>query len=179
MMTKWKVLCLLSIVVAVCLVLLILDSYTIFPIFILFFATPLSLIILRDAIRISIRENQWPKIYLSLIGSVFFGLLIFYLFHEWDFLGTKVLKAEFIDDLSRVDLTLWENGKFRAESGYMFGGDRYEGNYRIEGNQIKFNKNPVENDFIPMTLSISGDKIYFREDSSFYYFKITRNLLKQ
>ncbi|NEU08627.1 hypothetical protein GZH53_09920 [Flavihumibacter sp. R14] len=95
--------------------------------------------------------------------------------------GKEIIDSAFIDDRSRMDLTLYENGKFLIYSNWLFGEDRFEGTYKLNGDTIIFDKFPVtDNDFIGQKIIIDRTerKIYFRKgkdgnyDKSFYYFQI-------
>ena len=97
------------------------------------------------------------------------------------FWGKKIIESAFLDDRSRMDLELYENGKYLIYSNWFFGENRFEGNYKLNGDTIIFAKTPVtDNDFIEQKIVIdrSEKKIYFRKginesyDKSFYYFQI-------
>lgn len=97
------------------------------------------------------------------------------------FWGEKIIDSAFLDDRSRMDLELYENGKYLIYSNWLFGENRFEGNYKLNGDTIVFNKTPVtDNDFIAQKIVIdrTAKKIYFRKgsdgnyDKSFYYFQI-------
>lgn len=97
--------------------------------------------------------------------------------------GEKYLEAAFLDDRSRMDLTLYKNGEFVIYSNWLFGEERYTGSYHLKGDTIVFDKYPMpENDFISKEIVINRTekKIYFREvgngnyEMSFYYFQIDK-----
>lgn len=94
-----------------------------------------------------------------------------------------ILDAKLIDDLSAIDLTLYEDSTFYLHSHSPFGTTyEKEGNYKLLKNQIIFSEHPYVNDFIPDTIWIIKDKIIweFNEDGTpnedfARYFKISRN----
>jgi len=97
------------------------------------------------------------------------------------FWGKKIISSRFQDDMSGMDLDLYENGKYTIYSNWMLGENRFEGNYILNGDTIIFTRTPVvENDFIEQKIVIDrlAKKIYFRKeqdgsyDKSFYYFQI-------
>lgn len=129
-----------------------------------------------------IKLRQFPTIVSILI---FLSLIITYsvIYSERNgmFWGKKIINAAFLDDRSRMDLTLYENGKFIIFSNWLFGEERFEGSYKISGDTIIFSKIPVtNNDFVSKEIIINHaeNKIYFRKgkdgnyDKSFYFFQI-------
>lgn len=93
----------------------------------------------------------------------------------------KNIEASFLDDFSRTDITLYDNGKYIIFNNWMFGEMRFEGKYKLLGDTIIFEKMPVtDNDFISKEIIIDrkSKRIYFRKDKdgnyekSFYYFQI-------
>jgi hypothetical protein len=144
----------------------------------LVFLVPAVLIQVCKAVYYSIKEKQLNKIHSLLTFCLILLASILYFYEEGYFWGQQVLKAEFIDERSRIDLILWENGKFKALDGWLFGIDAHKGNYNFINGTIKFDRFPIERDFIPKELKLTDDKIYFSSrDSSFYFFQITKNYL--
>ncbi len=100
-----------------------------------------------------------------------------------------VLKAELIDDLSRIDLILRENNSFEMTStGMFFYQESKTGGYQIKNDTLFFSIEPYSNDFIPKKVLYlpNKDRIYFKgyksgvidtTDSFAYYFEITLNNL--
>jgi hypothetical protein len=130
------------------------------------------------------KYKQLPKTLLSITFIILSGSYILtYEIRNGAFAGPKYLDAAFLDDRSRMDLTLYENGKFVIYSNWLFGEDRYDGIYHLKGDTIVFDKYPVlDNDFISKEILINRteNKIYFRKnkdgiyDESFYYFQIDK-----
>ena len=127
-----------------------------------------------------IKEKQLPSI---ITVVIFFLIISSYILIERNsielFLGKKVLEASFLDDRSRMDLTLYENKKYVIHSNWMFGSENFTGKYNMHGDTIEFEKYPVtDNNFIAKTIIRRGCKIYFfinkkgLYDTDFYYFKI-------
>jgi hypothetical protein len=127
-----------------------------------------------------IKEKQFPSIMTTLL---FFLIISSYVLIERNsiglFLGKKVLEAAFLDDRSRMDLTLYKNGKYVIHSDWIFGSENFTGKYNMHGDTIEFENYPVtDNDFIAKTIIRHGDKIYFfinkkgLYETDFYYFKI-------
>lgn len=113
--------------------------------------------------------------------------LTFYLIVGLSFLTscgpTVVLDAKLIDDLSAIDLTLYEDSTFYLQAHSPFGTTyEKEGSYKLLKNQIIFLEHPYYNDFIPDTIYIIKDKLIreFNEDGTpnedfARYFEITKN----
>ena len=66
----------------------------------------------------------------------------------------------------------------------MFSNEEFEGKYRLQGDKLIFFDKHYNNDFIPDTLTIGRDKIYFQFDSTgkllsnfAAYFSIRQNKL--
>jgi len=79
------------------------------------------------------------------------------------FKSEKVLQASLIDDFSSIHLTLRKNHEFEITSKYFFGPDEiFRGEYEIYDSKIIFLDPPYDNDLIPDTVFIEGDKIYLR-----------------
>lgn len=102
-----------------------------------------------------------------------------YCYRNGLFWGKKIIEAAFIDDRSRMDLTLYKNGNFLINSNWLFGDETFTGKYQIKGDTIEFTKYPVvDNDFVAKKIIRKNKKIYFRlnnpsnYDTTFYYFQI-------
>ncbi len=102
------------------------------------------------------------------------------------FKSKKILEATLMDDLSAIHLTLRADKKFEMVSSNMFSEKVYKGNYQIVDNKIIFKDKRYDNDFIPDTVTIIGDKIIIRFDESgkpitdfATYFDIKRNEIKK
>lgn len=80
--------------------------------------------------------------------------------------GKIILKAHLHDDLSGLDLILRDDNTFEMISTTIFTENVFEGKYLKSENKIIFKDRPYDNDFIPDTLTISNDTIYFRFDSN-------------
>ena len=109
-----------------------------------------------------------------------------YLYRNGFFWGKKIIEATFLDDRSRMDLTLFENGNYLINSNWLFGEESFTGTYKMKNDTIEFINYPVtDNDFIAKKNIIYRDKIYFRQDNSghydttFYYFQIDFDKRKQ
>ncbi|MEI7508035.1 MAG: hypothetical protein WCJ62_01055 [Flavobacterium sp.] len=106
---------------------------------------------------------------------------LIYNYRNGAFFGTKYLTGTFLDERSRMDIILYKNGKYIIFSNWLFGEDRFEGNYKVDNDTILFEKYPIiDNDFISQKIVINKveKKIYFRKNKNgnynkdFYYFKI-------
>lgn len=102
------------------------------------------------------------------------------------FKSPVVLAATLNDDLSFIDLRLRENKTFEVDVATMFGNEIFTGKYDIQGDKLIFLNKPYSNDFIPDTLTIGRDKIYFQFDSTrkplsnfAAFFTISQNKLKK
>jgi len=102
-----------------------------------------------------------------------------YCYKNGFFWGKKIIEAAFLDDRSRMDLTLYENGHFLISSNWLVGVETFTGKYHINGDTIEFTKYPiVDNDFVAKRIIRKDKKIYFRlndsfnYDTTFYYFQI-------
>jgi Na+/proline symporter len=82
------------------------------------------------------------------------------------FKSKKILEATLMDDLSAIHLTLRADNTFEVVSSTMFSEQTFKGDYRLVDNKIVFKDRPYDNDFIPDTLVIVGDKIICRFDKS-------------
>jgi hypothetical protein len=120
----------------------------------------LGAIILIVTVQSLLKRNRNALILgLSLIGIV----TITEIAKSELFKSKMILKAILIDDLSSINLILRENKKFEVRSTYYFGPDKiFEGKYEIQDSKIIFNDKPYSSDFIPDTLFIFEDKIYFQ-----------------
>jgi len=130
----------------------------------------------------SIKEKKLPKkLQLILFMSLIISFTLIYNYRNGTFFGAKYLTGTFMDERSRMDINLYKNGKYIISSNWLFGEDRFEGNYKVDNDTISFEKYPViDNDFISQKIVIdkAEKKIYFRKnkngnyDKEFYYFKI-------
>jgi hypothetical protein len=71
--------------------------------------------------------------------------LILVLFFEWGwysgiFNGTPIGKMYSIGERGRKDIKLYSSGKFLLFDGWIFGEERFEGSFEINGNSIMFNQ---------------------------------------
>ena len=82
------------------------------------------------------------------------------------FKSEKILEATLNDDLSSLHLTLRKNKSFQMTSVTMFSHETFNGTYNLTNDKIIFLDKPYDNDFIPDTLTIIGDKIILQFDSS-------------
>ena len=102
-----------------------------------------------------------------LIGALIIGIiLISELFSSELFKSKRVLEATLKDDLSSIHLILRADNKFVVVSSTMFNEHVFKGDYHFLGNKIIFKDKRYDNEFIPDTLTIIGDKIIFRFDKS-------------
>ena len=128
------------------------------------------------------KHKQLPsKLSISIFMIFLMAYVIIYGNRNGLFWGKKIIESVFIDERSRLDLDLYENGKFLIYSNWLFGESRLEGTYKLVGDTIIFDKPPVTNkNFIAQRIIIdrTAEKIYFMKgndgsyDKSFYYFKI-------
>ncbi|HTG66334.1 MAG TPA: hypothetical protein VL859_08170 [Flavobacterium sp.] len=122
-----------------------------------------------------------------LIGVVIFGTFLFSeLVDSEIFKSKKILEAILIDDQSAIRLTLRADKKFEMVSSNLFSEKIYKGNYQLIDDKIIFKDKRYDNNFIPDTVSIIGDKIIIRFDKSgnpitdfATYFDIKRNEIKK
>lgn len=123
--------------------------------------------------------------------GIFIGVVIFGIFLSSELLNSeifkskRILEATLIDDLSAMRLTLRDDKKFEMESSNLFSEKIYKGNYQLIGNKIIFKDKRDDNNFIPDTVSIVGDKIIIRFDNNGQpitdfarYFDIKKNEIK-
>lgn len=125
------------------------------------------------------RKTKIPKIIIGINLILFCTIPITEYFRRKDFSGEKKLEAAFIDDRSRMDLTLFKNGKYLIKSNWLFGMEEFKGDYILNKDTIEFKKYPlVENDLLAKKIIMKKDKIFFRRnkngeyDTTFYYFQI-------
>ncbi|PKV66455.1 hypothetical protein [Pontibacter ramchanderi] len=134
-------------------------------------------------IVIKIKETGQQPSWLPVLLSV--TVLLAYSLHFGSrnglFDGEKVLDGAFLDDRSRMDLTLYSNGKYTIYSNWLFGEERLEGQYELKGDTILFKNYPVVGtDFIAQKIIINKEegRIYFRKlsdgtyDKDFYFSRI-------
>ncbi|WP_143961210.1 hypothetical protein [Litoribacter populi] len=128
-----------------------------------------------------IKEVKLPDFKLLSIlfisGGLFLGIYGFRNGLFWN----KSLEAAFIDERSRMDLMLFENGNYIIFANWFLGEERFEGKYEIRGDTLVFKKSPVtDNDFIntESIIDYNAGKIYFKKgkdgeyDTTYYYFQI-------
>ena len=142
-----------------------------------------------------LRDELWDKIWLfsviplTLLGMTFLALFIFTIISKNRkgiligiaiigviclselitselFKSKRILEATLMDDLSAIRLTLRADNRFEVVSSNMFDEEVYKGNYSLEKNKIIFKDKRYNNDFIPDTLTILGDKIIIRFDNN-------------
>jgi len=109
------------------------------------------------------KKNKLTSITHALGMVVIFS---FILYHSELFKSKKELDSSLIDDLSRIDLILRENGRFETNSSSLFGTTvSIRGKYLIKNDTIIFLDKPYTNDFIPDTVVIDRDKnaIFFNK----------------
>ena len=101
------------------------------------------------------------------------------------FKSPVILNASLKDDLNIIYLRFRENKTFEVNVTTMFDNEEFTGKYNLQGEKLIFLDKHYDNDFIPDTLTIGKDKIYFQFDSSgkplsnfAAYFTITQNKLK-
>jgi hypothetical protein len=121
------------------------------------------------------------------IGAIIIGtVLCSELINSEIFKSKKTLEATLIDDQSAINLTLRADKKFEMVSSNMFSEKVYKGNYQLIDDKIIFKNKRYDNDFIPDTVSIIGDKIIIRFDKNgkpitdfARYFDIKRNEIQK
>jgi len=101
------------------------------------------------------------------------------------FKSEKILEASLYDDLSVINLTLRKNNTFEINSATMFGNQNFNGKYKLANDKIIFPDKHYNNNFIPDTLTIIKDKIFFKFDKDnksitefATCFKVTKNKLQ-
>jgi len=140
----------------------------------------ISIISLLKAVKFSFINKLLPSKWLLLALFILTTSMPLYEYYQnGGFWGKKVLESAFIDERSRMDLTLFENGKYQIVSNWLIGQESFTGNYKIYKDTIEFEEYPViDNDFISKKIIIKNNKIYFRQDNfgkydtTFYYFQI-------
>lgn len=97
----------------------------------------------------------------------------------------EILKATLMDDLSAIHLTLNDDSTFEVALSTMFSEKTFKGNYKLMNDKLIFKDRPYDNEFIPDTLYIQGDKIVFQFDKEgkaitnfASYFKIHENKIE-
>tara|TARA_B110000967_G_scaffold10822_1_gene10624 strand:- start:509 stop:1036 length:528 start_codon:yes stop_codon:yes gene_type:complete len=113
-------------------------------------------------LSIAQKSKRGILIGLLIIGTVF----VTELFSSELFKSNKILEATLMDDLSVIHLTLREDNTFEVVSSTMFSEQIFKGDYNLIDNKIIFKDQPYDNDFIPDTLVILGDKIICRFDKN-------------
>lgn len=139
-----------------------------------------TFMIIISAIITSISCRQFPPkwTFISCIVMII-SMPLDYSYKNGFFWGKKIIEAAFLDDISRMDLTLFENGHYLIKSNWLFGEETFTGKYQMKGDTIEFEKYPViENDAVAKRIIRKNNKIYFNlnnsgnYDTTFYYFKI-------
>ncbi|RTQ46538.1 hypothetical protein EJV47_21540 [Hymenobacter gummosus] len=90
------------------------------------------------------------------------------------FYGRQVLSGVFIDDFSRLDLVLYEDGHYLIEEGWILGSERFAGRYTRSGDSLIFDNYSFTGPKAPNhVLTRRGSRLYFPSaDTSFYHFQI-------
>ena len=121
-----------------------------------------------------------------LIGIIVLGVISFSQLTTSEFFKSKkVFEATLMDDLSAIQLNLRENNQFEVTVSTLFTEKVYKGIYELRENKIIFMDKRYNNDFIPDTLTIIGDKLILKFDSEgkpktdfATYFDIRKNTIK-
>jgi hypothetical protein len=165
----------------------IIEIFDLIAMYEIFISIPLSIIILGSLVLFVITIIEIYK--LKRLPNTLSILLFLIIILCWStiyvkrngFFWHKFIVASFIDDFSRTDITMYSNGKYIIFDNWLFGEQRYEGNYKMKGDTIVFKKIPVtDNNFISKEIILDrmNNRIYFRKDEngnydkSFYYFQI-------
>ena len=140
-----------------------------------------SIVVFVKLLILATKQKRLPNKFIALGTLVIIILfLLTYGVRNGAFYGEKIIDSAFLDDRSRIDLTLYENGKYTIFSNWLFGEERFQGTYKIKGDTIYFDNYPLKNNFIAKKIVINKKekKIYFKKnkngkyDRSFYYFQI-------
>jgi hypothetical protein len=140
-----------------------------------------SIVVFVKLLILATKQKRLPNKFIVLGTLVIIILfLLTYGVRNGAFYGEKIIDSAFLDDRSRIDLTLYENGKYIIFSNWLFGEERFQGTYKIKGDTIYFDNYPLKNNFIAKKIVINKKekKIYFKKnkngkyDRSFYYFQI-------
>lgn len=179
----WKKILLFFLLTAFTFFLLFAGKSSLFDI-VLFFLLSIEIIVscilLIKGIRYSFINKKLPSTWiLTILIFLTISIPIYNYYQNGGFWGKKIIESAFIDDRSRMDLTLFENGKYQIISNWLIGQESFTGNYKIHNDTIEFERFPViDNDFISKKIVIKDKKIYFRQnetgkyDTTFYYFQI-------
>jgi hypothetical protein len=111
---------------------------------------------------LTIISNNKIRFFFSLL--IISIILISTLLLPENFKSKKILEAFLDDDRSAVHLILRDNDEFEVISSGMFDETTYSGKFELLENKIIFKNRHFDNKFIPDTLTIIGDTIYFRFD---------------
>lgn len=122
-----------------------------------------------------------------LIGVIILGVFLYSEVIESEiFKSKKIVEATLIDDQSAMRLTLRADSTFEMESSNLFDEKIYKGHYQLANNKIIFKDKRDENNFIPDTVSIIGDRIILRFHKNgkpitdyARYFDITKSEIKK
>jgi hypothetical protein len=97
-----------------------------------------------------------------------------------------ILEATLEDDRTQLNLYPRQNQAFELVEHSILGERTFHGKYQVKGNQLIFLTSAYENEIIPDTVTILGDKIILRtnwkgEPSVEYgsYFQIEKNEIKK
>ncbi|TKG97322.1 hypothetical protein EYV94_02510 [Puteibacter caeruleilacunae] len=128
-----------------------------------------SIIDVLIGFRYGLKRNR-TKIFAH--ACVIFTILLIYIDTSETFKSRVIYSCELIDDLSRFDLKLRENGRFDNTVSGMFGYyEDYSGRYIQEGDYIIFKDRPYDNDFLPDTMLLDTTQnalfITRKKDGSF------------
>ena len=134
-------------------------------------------VFIKNAIKNHMETKQLPSRIIQILAIfIITCTTLLLLYRHGAFYGSKVIDATFLDDRSREDLALFEDGHYILKSGWMLGEELFTGTYERNDSIITLNKYPgPDNNFITKSMTIKGSRIYFQDnttDSSFYHFKI-------
>ncbi|MBC5773812.1 hypothetical protein H8S95_07035 [Pontibacter sp. KCTC 32443] len=117
-------------------------------------------------------------------GLIILSIVSTFLYNSELVKSKRVLQATLMDDLSAIHLTLRENRQFEVNASTLFTEDYFYGKYKVIDNKIIFLDKRYNNDFIPDTVTIVGDKIILEFENGepntdfASYFDIKKNELK-
>lgn len=164
--------------------LLLLITFDVAPLyqagFSLLFGLCSLLLLLLTASRLINSLTERRRLPVGLLG-VLLGLAalmgLSYAWRSGAFYGRKVLSGVFLDDFSRLDLTLYEDGRYLLESGWLLGPERFTGRYTMRGDSIGFHQPVLATELKNLVLVRRGSRLYFHRpgaasDTSFYHFQI-------
>ncbi len=149
-------------------------------IFTIFFSIVVFTVTVAEIAENRYKVNLFSSITISVILILF---LIFFSIRNGLFEGQAFFSGAFIDDRSRIDLTLYKNRKFIAFASCMVCEERFDGFYNQKADSIIFEDCPFINKYFDTKVFIidkDKQKIYFEidqngvYDSSFYYFQVDK-----